>query len=82
VRVVVAMLDGRLHITVHNSRPRLTADLAPADYGRGLANVSLRLRAAYGDDARLSIGPDAQGGTTATLDLPARHGATAGSAPP
>jgi sensor histidine kinase YesM len=82
VRVGVAMLDGRLYITVHNSRPRLTADLAAADYGRGLTNVSLRLRAAYGDDARLSIGPDAQGGTTATLDLPARHSATAGSAPP
>jgi sensor histidine kinase YesM len=81
VRVVVAMLDGRLYITVHNSRPQLAAKLAPADYGRGLANVSLRLRAAYGGDARLSIGPDPRGGTTATLDLPARRSATAGSAP-
>jgi two-component system, LytTR family, sensor kinase len=72
VRVAVAMVDERLCIAVHNSRPRLGADLTPADYGRGLANVSLRLRAAYGADAQLVIGPDEQGGTTATLDLPAR----------
>jgi LytS/YehU family sensor histidine kinase len=79
VRVAVAIVEERLCITVHNSRPRLSAELAPADYGRGLANVSLRLRAAYGADARLVIGPDVQGGTTATLDLPARRGAVAGA---
>jgi hypothetical protein len=73
VRVVVALVGERLCITIHNSRPRLGADLAPADYGRGLTNVSLRLRAAYGADAQLMIGPDEQGGTTATLDLPARR---------
>jgi two-component system LytT family sensor kinase len=79
VRVAVAIVEERLCITVHNSRPRLSAELAPADFGRGLANVSLRLRAAYGADARLVIGPDVQGGTTATLDLPARRGAVAGA---
>jgi len=73
VRVVVALAGERLRVTIHNSRPQLAADLSPTRYGRGLANVSLRLRAAYGDDARLIIGPDVQGGTTATLDLPARR---------
>lgn len=73
VRVVVAVVGERLRVAIHNSRPRLDANLSPAGYGRGLSNVSLRLRAAYGDDARLIIGPDEQGGTTATLDLPARR---------
>ena len=79
VRVVVAVIDARLCIAIHNSRPQLPADLSPADYGHGLTNVSLRLRAAYGADAQLVIGPDAQGGTTATLDLPARRSPAAGS---
>jgi hypothetical protein len=79
LRVVVAVVDERLCIAVHNSHPRLKADLAPADFGRGLANVSLRLRAAYGADARLTVGPDPQGGTTATLDLPARRSVPAGA---
>jgi hypothetical protein len=34
--------------------------------------VELRLRAAYGNDARLTVGPDRQGGTSAFLDLPLR----------
>ncbi|HEV2271647.1 MAG TPA: histidine kinase [Steroidobacteraceae bacterium] len=73
VRVVVALVGERLRVTIHNSSPQLAADLSPTRYGRGLANVSLRLRAAYGDDARLIVGPDEQGGTTATLDLPPRR---------
>ena len=73
VRVVAALVGERLHVAIHNSRPRLDANLSPDGYGRGLSNVSLRLRAAYGDDARLIIGPDEQGGTTATLDLPVRR---------
>jgi hypothetical protein len=80
VRVVVALVDERLCIAIRNSQPRLGADLTPADYGRGLANVILRLRAAYGDDAQLVVGPDEQGGTVATLDLPARRSAAAGEA--
>jgi len=38
--------------------------------------VELRLRAAYGDDATLTVGPDPQGGTSAFLDLPLRDFAT------
>ena len=63
----------RLRIAVSNSSPRLPAALSPRDYGHGLRNVDLRLRAAYGGDARLTVGPDAHGGTSAVLDLPVRH---------
>jgi hypothetical protein len=72
VRVTTWVRDGRLGIAVSNSSPRLPGKLSPGDYGHGLSNVELRLRAAYGRDAALSVGPDAQGGTSAVLDLPLR----------
>ncbi len=72
VRVAAEVVGKRLCISISNSSPRLRADLSAADYGHGLTNVALRLRAAYGEDARLTVGPDAQGGTTAFLDLPHR----------
>ena len=72
VRVAASLKSGRLCIVVSNSSPRLAAQLSPADYGHGLSNVELRLRAAYGSDARLSVGPDEHGGTSAVLDLPLR----------
>ena len=75
VRVTASVVAERLLIVVNNSNPQLPKDLSPADYGHGLSNVSLRLRAAYDDDARLTIGPDRQGGTSAWLDLPARRAA-------
>jgi hypothetical protein len=71
---VASFLSGeRLRITVSNSSPRLTHNLLPAQYRHGLSNVEQRLAAAYGADARLTIGPDAQGGTSAVLDLPLRR---------
>ena len=84
VRVAVSVVAERLCIAVNNSRPQLRTDLSPADYGHGLSNVELRLRAAYGADARLTIGPDPQGGTSAfsicrCASLPRRGGA--GGAP-
>jgi LytS/YehU family sensor histidine kinase len=72
VRVAATVVDGRLCIVVNNSSPQLSAALAPRDYRHGLMNVELRLRAAYGSDARLTIGPDHTGGTSAFLDLPWR----------
>jgi hypothetical protein len=72
VRVTAEILDERLCICISNSSPRLRAPLTPSDYGRGLTNVSLRLRAAYEDEARLMIGPDTQRGTKAVLSLPLR----------
>src|SRR6266513_580244 len=73
-----AYLAVRLCIVVNNSSPQLPRDLQPADYGHGLTNVDLRLRAAYDGDARLTIGPDRQGGTSAFLDLPLRREAGPG----
>jgi len=70
----------RVRLRVHNSTPRLPAVLSPADYGHGLQNVELRLRAAYGGDAHLRVAPDPQGGTTAYLDLPHREFAGAARA--
>ena len=72
VRVATWVRDGRLGIAVSNSSPRLARPLSCGDYGHGLRNVELRLRAAYGRDAHLAIGPDEQGGTSAVLDLPLR----------
>ena len=73
VRVAASLKGERLCIAVSNSSPRLATQLSPANYGHGLSNVDLRLRAAYGTDARLTVGPDADGGTSAVLDLPLRH---------
>lgn len=81
VRVAVSVIAERLCIAVTNSMPQLPTDLSPADFGHGLSNVNLRLRAAYGADAHLTIGPDPQGGTTAFLDLPLREFAAARRAP-
>jgi hypothetical protein len=72
VRVAASLVAERLCIVVNNSSPQLLSDLSAADYGHGLSNVELRLRAAYGNDARLTVGPDRQGGTSAFLDLPLR----------
>lgn len=73
VNIVISLKEERLQISVRNSRPQISARLLPQAYGHGLSNVELRLRAAYGDAARLSIDPDASGGTVATLTLPRRR---------
>lgn len=73
LRVAASVSAEHLCIVVKNSSPQLKADLTPADYGHGLSNVDLRLRAAYGDEAHLVVGPDQQGGTTAVLLLPVRR---------
>ena len=71
---VAVMLDGQLmRIVISNSTPPLLQVLAPDRYGTGLSNVHSRLRAAYGADATLVVGPDQRGGTAATLIVPARR---------
>jgi|SRR5579871_1175648 len=80
VSVVAAIINDRLLVRVNNSSPRLAAPLSPSDYGQGLANVALRLQAAYEGEARMSIGPGAEPGTTATLDLPLRSASQLGLA--
>jgi LytS/YehU family sensor histidine kinase len=73
VRINTAVVNDRLLVTVTNSRPRLERPLAPADYGQGLTNVALRLHAAYEGGAYLTVGPGAEEGTMATLDMPLRN---------
>ena len=73
LRVTASVAAEHLCIEVSNSSPALPGILAPTDYGHGLSNVNLRLRAAYGGDAQLVVGPDVHGGTSATLVLPVRH---------
>jgi hypothetical protein len=73
VSVAAAVLGERLRFTIRNSTPQMTALLSPENYGNGLQNVQFRLRAAYGNDAQLRVGPDPAGGTLATLDVPARR---------
>jgi hypothetical protein len=41
--------------------------------GHGLANVAERLRLCFGEEARLEIGPRADGGTCARISCPAPH---------
>lgn len=72
VRIAASVVAARLCIVVGNSHSRLRGDLSPADFGHGLGNVEQRLRAAYGDEARLTIGPDGRGGTAAFVELPRR----------
>lgn len=73
VRVAATIVADRLIFAISNGGPALAAPLRPRDYGRGLANVELRLRAAYGNEARLTVSPGDRGGTVATLNLPAQR---------
>lgn len=72
--VVTVRIDrnqDRLIVVVTNSAPQLSDALMPASFGNGLRNVSARLFAAYGSEARISIGPDPVRGTRAELNVPA-----------
>lgn len=72
VSITARVARGRLLVEVRNDAPRLAAPLTSAQFGVGLANVSARLAAAYGESATLEVGPDPQGGTLARLSLPVR----------
>jgi two-component system, LytTR family, sensor kinase len=61
----------RLLIEVTNSTPQLIAPLPRSAFGHGLRNVEARLHAAFGDDASVKVGPAAERGTRAMLDMPA-----------
>jgi LytS/YehU family sensor histidine kinase len=61
----------RLVIEVTNSTPQLAAALPRSAFGDGLRNVEARLRAAFGEDASVRIGPGELSGTRAMLDMPA-----------
>lgn len=71
VSVKVRQVQGRLVVCIANSTPRLPGPLARSAYVDGLSNVDGRLRAAYGERASLTIGPDSLHGTCAELNMPA-----------
>jgi sensor histidine kinase YesM len=71
VRIGCQVTGGQLRVSISNSFPSTAAILAPSSYGYGLQNVQLRLRAAYGDSASLTIGPDPDHGTLAQITMPA-----------
>jgi two-component system LytT family sensor kinase len=71
VHVNIRRERDRLLVDVTNSTPQLIAPLARSAFGDGLRNVEARLHAAFGDDASVKVGPDAERGTRAMLDMPA-----------
>jgi two-component system LytT family sensor kinase len=71
VTVQIRREQDRLLIEMTNSTPHLIAPLARSSFGHGLRNVEARLRAAFGDDASVRVGPDADRGTLAMLEMPA-----------
>jgi hypothetical protein len=71
VNVNIRRERDRLRVDVTNSTPQLIAPLARSAFGDGLRNVEARLHAAFGDDASVKVGPDAERGTRAMLDMPA-----------
>ena len=75
VGIAISLERGIMHVVVSNSTPPLAAALTPDMYRTGLTNVHSRLHAAYGNEATLSVGPDAHGGTAAILDVPVRRAA-------
>ncbi|HLO94911.1 MAG TPA: histidine kinase [Burkholderiaceae bacterium] len=63
-------LDGGLQVEIRNSG--ISAEQVERAGGLGLSNLRERLRMAYGETARLWIGPD-EGGTLLRLQLPRRE---------
>jgi signal transduction histidine kinase len=69
---------GRVRVTAHAERDRLLLTVADTGVGfssasgsgLGLANVSARLAAQFGDSASLVLGNNELGGATATIALP------------
>jgi two-component system LytT family sensor kinase len=70
VSVAIRRDGERLRVRVTNSTPRLSQVLPRTAYGDGLRNVDARLHAAYGGAATFTLGPDAERGTVAELDMP------------
>jgi two-component system, LytTR family, sensor kinase len=71
VEVLIRRERNRLIVGVTNNTPQLVAPLSRDSFGNGLRNVESRLRAAFGDDASVTVGPDATCGIRAILNMPA-----------
>jgi signal transduction histidine kinase len=68
LRIAAHREDGWLVVSVADDGVGLTTT---SGRGSGLANVRARMQGLYGDDAWLRLASGAEGGTTATLRLPA-----------
>ena len=72
---------GRIHVTAQAESDRLRLTVADTGIGFasasgpgfGLANVSARLAAQFGDSGSLALGNNELGGATATITLPLAH---------
>jgi len=72
LQVSAARANGRLLLEVSDDGPGLGSD-ATKGSGLGLRLLRERLAALYGDAARLSLEPSAEGGVRARLELPAQE---------
>ena len=69
ITVLATVNDGRLHIRVEDTGLGFGIATDTAGSGSGLANVRARLKALYGDDAKLTI-EQPQEGTRICINLP------------
>ncbi len=67
IRIAARQADGRIEVDVIDDGRGLGGGIGQ---GVGLSNVRGRLKALYGDDARLSLESGASGGTCARLEIP------------
>jgi two-component system LytT family sensor kinase len=67
IAITAAQQEKRLVLTVENDGPTFDPN---ANGGVGLRNTRERLAAIYGDDAALTIGARAEGGTRVVIDMP------------
>jgi two-component system sensor histidine kinase AlgZ len=71
VDVLVETSAARIRIEVRDSGPGFEDREPDQGNGYGLRNIRERLRAYFGDDAKLDIGRDAQFGVTrVSIDMP------------
>lgn len=81
VRIGARREGARLHVTVEDNGPGLTGGAPPAEGGVGLANVSRRLAALYGEDQTFLIENRPEGGLRAEVTIPYREAKARETAP-
>ncbi len=74
VEIRAGLYNGSLNISVTDNGRGLPEGFdIDSDAGTGLGNLRSRLRHSYGPDAELSLERRSEGGTIATLTLPAHR---------
>ncbi|HYC52344.1 MAG TPA: histidine kinase [Gemmatimonadaceae bacterium] len=73
ISIVARVAQSRLQVTVTDNGAGLNAATYQESRGMGLANIRGRLSTFYGADSSLELRSEAEGGTTARLDIPLRH---------